>query len=312
MFDTHITMRAELFACHFCQKNDFKSPISVNLRRHQKVCVHNPNRKTWRCDGCDRVFPHYSGLAKHRKSRAHGDATTETRARARDANETRRSIGTSQTQSTQSTHTQSTQSTQSTSDRPRCFDASLHPDLTGVPRSRFSILLVDPPFRYAKARGRGVAENHYRTTSDEYLASLPVGSLATRDALLFVWCSGATLDHAIALCSAWGFAYKTVAFVWVKTNRSGDPQSIALGSYTRPGSEFVLLATRGRGSRLVSDRVDQVFHARRLAHSAKPARVAETIDRLARGDLKKIELFARGKPRDGWSAWGDEIERDGR
>lgn len=284
-------MRAELFACHFCQKNDFGNPIAVNLRRHQRVCLRNPNRKTWRCDACDRVFPHHSGLAKHLKSRAHKDQTRDERDRP-----------TQTIQSTQST--QSTQSVEST----RCFRASSHPSLTGVPRDFFSILLVDPPFRYVKERGRGVAENHYRTTSDEYLASLPVGSLATRDALLFVWCSGATLDHAIALCSAWGFAYKTIAFVWVKTNRSGDPQSIALGSYTRPGSEFVLLATRGRGSSLVSERVDQVFRARRLAHSAKPSHVTEGIDRLVKGDLKKIELFARGKPRDGWSAWGDEVE----
>lgn len=282
-------MRAELFACHFCQKNVFQSPIAVNLRRHQKVCLRNPNRKTWRCDACERVFPHHSGLAKHLKSGAHAAPTRDR------ANESRRP-------------TDPTPSTGSTDSTTRRFRASSHPDLTGVPRSRFSIILADPPFRYVKETGRGVAENHYRTTSDEYLASLPVGSLATRDALLFVWCSGATLDHAIALCSAWGFAYKTIAFVWVKTNRSGDPQSIALGSYTRPGSEFVLLATRGRGSSLVSERVDQVFHARRLAHSSKPARVAEAIERLVKGDLQKIELFARGKPRDGWSAWGDEVE----
>lgn len=286
-------MRAELYACHFCKKNDFARPIAVTLRRHEKVCVRNPNRKTWRCETCDRTFPHYSGLAKHTKSRAHvertrtrtesqsGQSATEPRATPRLAIPTTKKV----------------------------FDAALHPDLRGVPRSTFSVILVDPPFEYAKAKGRGVAENHYRTTSDEYLASLPVGALATRDALLFLWCSGATMDHAIALCSAWGFAYKTVALVWVKTDRGGAPRSIALGSYTRPGAEFVLLATRGKGTSLVGERVDQVFFSRRLAHSAKPERVAETIDRLVAGgdDVKKIELFARGPPRDGWVAWGDQV-----
>ena len=117
-----------------------------------------------------------------------------------------------------------------------------------------------------------------------------------------MWCSGATLDHAIALCSAWGFAYKTVAFVWAKTNLSGAPQSIALGSYTRPGAEFVLLATRGKATSLIAERVDQVFLARRTTHSTKPEHVAEMIERMvddAKTANEKIELFARGRPRDG-------------
>lgn len=291
-------MRVELYACHFCKKNEFTEPIAVNLRRHEKVCLRNPNRKVWRCETCDRTFPHHSGLSKHVKSRAHrahrGDQTIDAIATAAPT------ISTPPTERAPPDHSG------------KKLDAALYPDLEGVPRSAYSVVLVDPPFRYAKTKGRGVAENHYATTSDEYLASLPVGALAKRDALLFVWCSGATMDHAIALCSAWGFAYKTVAFVWVKTNRRGETQSIALGSYTRPGSEFVLLATRGKGASLVTERVDQVFFARRLAHSAKPDRVAELIERTVNATEKtaneKIELFARGPPRDGWVAWGDQVE----
>ena len=280
-------MRAELFACHFCKKNDFgesdrrespKTPESVPSQSEQENLALRRVRSRLSAPLRSRETP-------EEQSARRPDARSRTRSRLRTRE--RNSIGRVDA----------------------VFSSVFSPESDGCTSRLFSILLVDPPFRYVKEKGRGVAENHYRTTSDEYLASLPVGSLATRDALLFVWCSGATLDHAIALCSAWGFAYKTVAFVWIKTNRSGAPQSIALGSYTRPGSEFVLLATRGRGSRFVSERVDQVFHARRLAHSAKPPRVAEAIDRLVRGgDVKKIELFARGKPRDGWSAWGDEAE----
>jgi len=284
-------MLPELHACPFCQKNEFQEPIAVNSRRHQKVCLRNPNRTTWTCDACDLTFPHYSGLSSHKKSKAHLEKTADAAATTTDGGA-------------------NAETTTGAKDE-KSLDASAYPDLAGVPRSAFSVLLVDPPFSYKKAKGRGAAANHYETTSDEYLASLPVGALAKRDALLFVWCSGATLDHAIALCSAWGFTYKTVAFVWAKTNRSGTPQSIALGSYTRPGAEFVLLATRGKATSLVGERVDQVFLSRRTTHSTKPEHVAQMIDRMvddAKTANEKIELFARGRPRDGWFAWGDQVE----
>ena len=46
--------------------------------------------------------------------------------------------------------------------------------------------------------------------------------------------------------------------------------------------------------------------APRREHSRKPPEVLDRIEELLPGPF--IELFARGAPRSGWSAWGDEVE----
>jgi N6-adenosine-specific RNA methylase IME4 len=180
-----------------------------------------------------------------------------------------------------------------------------------MPTQQHTAILVDPPFSYERSVGQGVAANHYATMTDAQLAALPVGSLAARDAMLFFWCSGPTISRALWLCSQWGFKYKTMAFVWVKTNRKDAPQSMGLGSYTLPGTEFVLLATKGHAAPLIIKRLDQVVMHRRGGHSEKPAIFRELIDEMTGHDqqLRKIELFSR-TPADGsWSAWGDQITK---
>ena len=41
-----------------------------------------------------------------------------------------------------------------------------------------------------------------------------------RDAALFLWTTDPMLRHALDVIEAWGFTYKTVAFYWVKLNKS--------------------------------------------------------------------------------------------
>jgi len=172
--------------------------------------------------------------------------------------------------------------------------------------------MADPPFRYERRKGHGVADNHYTTMSDDELRSLPVGEKASKTALLLLWCSGPTLPRAVALCKAWGFTYKTVAFVWVKTNKRGEPQSIGLGHYPRPGAEFVLVATKGKGASLIAKRPDQVFAAPRTRHSQKPREMRSMIDAMTgrNRELRKLELFSRTAADTGWSVWGDQVPED--
>ncbi|HET8893787.1 MAG TPA: MT-A70 family methyltransferase, partial [Gaiellaceae bacterium] len=54
-------------------------------------------------------------------------------------------------------------------------------------------------------------------------------------------------------------------------------------------------------------RLDSVIEAPRGAHSEKPAVVYERLEHLY-PSLSKLELFARGTPRRGWTAWGNQLD----
>ena len=55
--------------------------------------------------------------------------------------------------------------------------------------------------------------------SIDKLCALPVETLAAKDCLLFLWATFPMLPEALQLIRAWGFTFKTVAFVWLKQNR---------------------------------------------------------------------------------------------
>jgi N6-adenosine-specific RNA methylase IME4 len=80
-------------------------------------------------------------------------------------------------------------------------------------------------------------------------------------------------------------------------------------SITKPLTEFVLAASthpKGRPLPVADEAVRQTVFASKQAHSAKPEQVQASIEALY-PSLAKVELFARRR-RDGWDAWGDEVE----
>lgn len=87
---------------------------------------------------------------------------------------------------------------------------------------KYGIVYADPPWRYDMKRGNGVAENHYPTMSIEEICALPVTDLAARDSALFLWATFPQLNEAFRVIEAWGFKYKTLAFLWLKQNRKAD------------------------------------------------------------------------------------------
>ena len=90
---------------------------------------------------------------------------------------------------------------------------------------KYDIIYADPPWQYRtyskKGQGRS-AESHYPTMGIEDIKALPVGELAAKDCALFMWITFPCLQEALEVLTAWGFSYKTVAFVWVKQNRKSD------------------------------------------------------------------------------------------
>lgn len=101
--------------------------------------------------------------------------------------------------------------------------------------------------------------------------------------------------------------YKSVAFVWLKLNKSGKGWFYGLGFWTRGNAEICLLATKGHPKRK-SNRVHQFIISPLRGHSQKPDEARDKIIELV-GDLPRVELFAREKA-DGWDAWGNEIDCD--
>ena len=118
---------------------------------------------------------------------------------------------------------------------------------------KYSIIYADPPWAYRtyskKGQGRS-AESHYPTMCIEDIKALPVGELAAKDCALFLWITFPCLCEALEVLTAWGFSYKTVAFVWVKQNRRNDDLFTGMGYWTRANAEICILATKGHPKRV--------------------------------------------------------------
>ena len=58
--------------------------------------------------------------------------------------------------------------------------------------------------------------------SIDELCALPVAELAAKDSALFMWATFPQLPEALRLIRAWGFTYKSVAYIWLKKNKKAD------------------------------------------------------------------------------------------
>ena len=67
---------------------------------------------------------------------------------------------------------------------------------------------------------------------------MPVADLAAPDSALFLWATFPQLPEALRLIEAWGFTYKSVAFVWLKKNKKADSWFYGLGFWTRGNAEI--------------------------------------------------------------------------
>ena len=115
------------------------------------------------------------------------------------------------------------------------------------------------------------------------------------------------IREALEVIKAWGFEYKTIAFQWVKTYKSGFGEFLGLGNWTRGNTEPCLLATKGKPHRINAG-ISQLIFSPLRKHSQKPPEARVKIKKLL-GDLPAVELFAREKT-PGWDVWGNEVESD--
>lgn len=183
-------------------------------------------------------------------------------------------------------------------------------------KKKYKIIYADPPWSYGdKMKGHSFSLDHeYETQDIEWIKSLKVGELADKDCVLFLWAVSPLLPEAFEVIKAWGFKFKTIAFIWSKKYKNGDPVS-NLGRWTMGNIEMCLLATKGKPQRVCKN-VKQLIEDLRVEHSRKPDSVRERIVELM-GDLPRIELFARedNQPTltgkgifDGWDVFGNEAK----
>jgi N6-adenosine-specific RNA methylase IME4 len=176
---------------------------------------------------------------------------------------------------------------------------------------RFPTILGDPAWPWSGHLGNGMsrADHHFGLSTLDEIKSLPVASLAADDCALLLWCTGPhiAIGSHVEVIRAWGFKPSTIAFVWVKQNRSdGRVRTRGQGCWTTANAEVCFIATKGSPTRLAFD-VHQVVLAPVGQHSEKPEEVRRRIERLFPGPY--LELYGR-KPVPGWTVWGNEIPRE--
>lgn len=191
---------------------------------------------------------------------------------------------------------------------------SLYPDL---PEKKYDIIYADPPWDYggkmqfdksSKSAAEidlgkkifiSAANFKYPTVKTKDLKNIPIHEIASDDCLLFMWVTNPHLAQGIELGEAWGFKYKTVAFVWNKMVHNP-------GQYTMSYCELCLVFKRGRIPQPRGARnMKQLIEEKRTKHSKKPKEVLESIEKMFPSQ-SKIELFAREKP-EGWDVWGLDV-----
>ena len=196
-----------------------------------------------------------------------------------------------------------------------------------------------------RMKDHGSVAAHYQTLTMEQLLALPIGELADPNGCaLALWSTAprsAEGDHA-RLIRAWGFRPVTKLFHWRKVYRKcrcghaedrhlrcRDPKGnvtvvcqvkrchctrydrrpyCGLGFYTRSSGEDCWLGTIGKGLMPADKGVRQEIEAPVEEHSEKPEAFYDRVEALWPKARHRLELFARGKPRKGWTTWGNEAE----
>lgn len=197
-----------------------------------------------------------------------------------------------------------------TRNRENAMPEATHELLALAAGRKFSTVLADPPWRFQNRTGKMAPEHkrlsRYDTMSVEEICTLPVSSIATDTAHLYLWVPNALLPEGLAVLAAWGFTYKT-NIVWHKVRKDGGPDGRGVGFYFRNTTELLLFGIRGKNARTLAPGRSQVNVIRTMKreHSRKPDETYDLIERCSSGPY--LEMFARGgRPK--WVVWGNQSE----
>ena len=134
----------------------------------------------------------------------------------------------------------------------------------------------------------------YPTLSLDEICALPVETLATPQAHLYLWTTATMLFKSPEVVRSWGFQPKQV-LVWAKP--------LGFGRRFRQSCEYILFATRGGPLPVTRHDVGTWFRWPRGEHSVKPDAFLDLVETVSPGPY--LEMFAR-RQRLGWDTWGNE------
>lgn len=206
-------------------------------------------------------------------------------------------------------------------------------DLLSIrPVGGFGLIMADPPWSYAMFSDKGYAkapEAQYDTMPLEQIKALPVGALAARDCMLWLWAVNPQLPQAIEVLQGWGFTFKT-AGTWLKRSTRGKV-SFGTGYILRSSNEPFLIGTRGSPKTTRSTRSAVITHDERFKrtgdwsdiwpngtvtieasvreHSRKPEEGYRACEELM-PNVQRADLFSR-QQRPGWTSWGNQTDKFG-
>lgn len=179
---------------------------------------------------------------------------------------------------------------------------------------RYGTIIADPPWDYCRVKAHkkltGYSSMVYNPLTTDDLIKLPVGDLASDNAVLLLWTTWPFLPDALRCINAWGFKFIT-GLPWVKIDDIVQGKEITfkptygVGYWMRGCTEPILLAKRPNAPSVRQPYVGLLSKSGR--HSRKP----DTIYELAESFPEpRLELFAR-RAREGWRQLGNEAPENG-
>lgn len=177
-------------------------------------------------------------------------------------------------------------------------------------------LLIETKMRSPKGEKKNSAA-HYGAMSWEACAAMPIGQLASRHCVFFIWTTWPHMLYGgdpdvkyidadasrsrIGECiRAWGLRYVTGG-AWRKTTVNGKT-AFGTGYRARSACEPFLLAITGNPDTSRAER--NLIDGLRREHSRKPESAYAWCERYLPG-ARRLDLFSR-QTRKGWDSWGYE------
>lgn len=175
-----------------------------------------------------------------------------------------------------------------------------------LPEGPFSVVYADPPWRWRPFSDRtGLKkspQSHYDCMELDDIKAMQIP--AAKDSFLLMWATFPMLPQALEVMKVWGFTYKTGGS-WAKRSKRDRAWAFGTGYIFRSASELLLVGTKG-SPKWLSKSERNLWVAPLREHSRKPDMVHDMIERSTSGP--RLELFAR-QEREGWTVWGNDVEK---